>query len=75
MPIKSIRCPVLGATVTEVTDFEGAVTKIICAEYELSTGVCRLKRSALADGPLTQLLERVAEDTLDTRNVRCVLHP
>ena len=73
MAITSIRCPVLGAHVTCVTDLEGNVTRIICAEYEESTGSCRLKKAALEGGPLAQLLERMSEDTLDTRSTLCVL--
>ena len=52
MAIRSIRCPVLGAHVTCVTDLEGSVTKIICAEYDESTGNCHLKGTALEGGPL-----------------------
>ena len=73
MPLTSIRCPVLGAHVTRVTDLEDSVTRIICAEYEESSGTCRLKKAALEGGPLAQLLERVSEDTLDTRSTLCVL--
>ncbi len=72
MAIKSVRCPVLGAHVRQVTDFEGAVTRVICAEYELA-GTCRLKRAALDQGPLTQLIERAAEESLDTHDTKCVL--
>ena len=73
MTMASIRCPVLGAHITRVTDFEGGVTKIICGEYDKSTGRCRLKRSALQGGPLAQLLERVSEEALNTRSTLCVL--
>ena len=73
MAITSIRCPVLGAHITRVTDLEGTMTRIICAEYEESTGTCRLKKTALEGGPLAQLLERVSEETLDTRSTQCVL--
>ena len=73
MAITSIRCPVLGARITRVTDFEGRVTKIICAEYEKSTGTCRLKRRSLEGGPLAQLLARLSGETLDTRGTVCVL--
>jgi len=70
--IQSIHCPVLGAHVTRVTDFEGHVSQVICSEYDL-TGMCRLTKQAVKGSPLTQLLERTAEDTLSTRDTRCVL--
>ena len=73
MAISSIRCPVLDAVVTQVTDFEGAVTRIICTEYEPSHGTCRLKQSSREGGPLAQLLERMSEDSLNTRGTVCVL--
>jgi len=73
MGINLVRCPVLGANITRVTDLEGETTKIICAEYDEPTRTCRLKAGAFQGGMLSQLLERVAEDTLDTRNTRCVL--
>lgn len=73
MAMTSIRCPVLGAHVTRVTDFEGNVTRVLCAEYEEATGACRLKKTTLEDGPLAQLLERVSEEALNTRSLLCVL--
>ena len=72
MAMNSIRCPVLGAHITQVTDLEGMVTRIICREYE-PDGTCRLKKSVGQGGPLAQLLERVSEDTLDTRSTLCLL--
>ena len=71
MAINSVRCHVLGANVTRVTDLEGAVTTIICPKYDDSKGVCRLKRDAFKGGPLSQLLARVYEDTLDSPTTRC----
>jgi len=71
MAITSTWCPVVGTTVTRVTDLEGRVMRVICAEYEASTNTCRLKRSAFDEGPLSQLLERVSEDTLKTRSTLC----
>jgi hypothetical protein len=72
MAVTSVRCPVLGAEVGRVTDFEGNVLEIICAEYR-DDGTCRLKTTARQGGPLTQLLERVSEHTLDTRGTTCSL--
>lgn len=69
----STRCPVLGAHVMRVTDLEGNVTRIICTEYDSADGSCRLRKSVSEGGPLAQLLERVSEDTLDTRSVVCLL--
>ena len=73
MAIASVRCPVAHAVVTRVTDFEGETLRVICPEFEEPTGICRLKKSAFEEGPLSQLLERVAEDTLDRRTTRCDL--
>ena len=73
MEINRVRCPVIGATVSRVVDFEGETTRVICAEYDERTGMCRLKKSASQGGMLSQLLERVSEDSLSTRNTRCVL--
>jgi hypothetical protein len=72
MAIKSIRCPVLQAEVTLVTDFEGHVTRVICPEFEPADR-CRLKKAALDEGPLVQLIERTAEHTLSSHDTRCVL--
>ena len=73
MAMTLILCPVLRAHVTRVTDFEGNVTRIICGEYEQSTGTCRLKKAAFEGGPLSQLLERVSEETLNPRGTLCNL--
>jgi len=72
MGMTSIRCPVLGAEVSRVMDLEGNVLRVICEEYG-EDGTCRLKTSALQGGPLTQLLERVSEHTLDARGTACSL--
>jgi hypothetical protein len=72
MLMHSVRCPVLGAHVTRVTDLEGTVTHVICAEYQ-TNGSCRLKTAAQEGGPLSQLLERMAEDSLSTSSTACIL--
>ena len=73
MPIESIHCHVLGAHVTRITGLEGEIVRIICAEYDEPTGDCRLKKAGRQGGPLSQLLERVSEEALDTKSVRCHL--
>ena len=73
MAITSVHCPVLGANVTCVTDLEGSVTHIVCAEYDEPMDVCRVKRATLAGGPLSQLLERAAEGRLAVHGTRCDL--
>lgn len=73
MGISSVQCPVLGANVTRVTDLEGEMTNMICAEYDEPTGICRLTKSAARGGMLSQLLEGVSEETLETKNMRCDL--
>ena len=72
MAMFSSRCPVLGGRITQVTDLEGIVTRVICPEYE-SDGTCRVKKSVREGGPLAQLLERVSEDTLAVRGTLCVM--
>jgi hypothetical protein len=67
----SVPCPVLGANITQVADFEGHVTHVICPEYE-TNGTCRLKKSAQQQGPLGQLLERVSRETLSSRGTSCI---
>jgi hypothetical protein len=74
MSITSVRCPVLGSRVMCIRDLEGTITKVICPAFEAATGLCRVRREALCGGPLSQLMERVAEDTLSTRNAGCELH-
>ena len=73
MAIQSVFCHVGQIRVTTVTDLEGAVTRLICPEYQVVTGVCRLRAGAMSGGPLSQLLERVDEETLDRRSARCEL--
>ena len=73
MTISSVRCPVLGTNVTRVTDLEGQTTKVICAEYDESTGTCRLKKNTSQGGLLSQFVERVSENTLASKSTRCGL--
>ena len=74
MSITITRCHVLGANVSRITDLEGTVTRVICPQYEEPAGTCRLRRDALKGGPLSQLLEKVDEDTLAQRGTRCDIH-
>ncbi len=71
MAIVSIHCPVIGLQITRVTDLEGATTRVICPQYEESTGICRLKRQGRGGGMLSQFLDRVAEDALRSKDLHC----
>lgn len=73
MPIATVYCPVIRSNVTRVTDLEGQPSKVICSEYQEPTGICRLKKGAKDGGMLSQLLQRVSESTLDTKDLNCVL--
>ena len=73
MAMTSVRCPVLHAHVTRVTDLEGAVTRVICGEYEEPTGICRLKKPCPGDGPLARLLTRAEEELPGDRGALCAL--
>jgi hypothetical protein len=57
MPLKMVRCSVLGAKVACLTDLNGDTTRVLCTAHEESTAVCRLKQGASRGGPLSQLLE------------------
>ena len=71
MSITTIRCPVLGSSVTRVIDFEGTVTRVICPEYQTPEGTCRLKSTVAKGGPLARLLERRDEETLAEHGIAC----
>ncbi|MGE5246601.1 MAG: hypothetical protein ACM3SQ_20425 [Betaproteobacteria bacterium] len=73
MAITSVRCAVLGAQVSRITDLEGRPSAIICAEYDEGTGICRLKRASREGGPLSQFLERASEDSLSSPSLQCDL--
>jgi hypothetical protein len=73
MPITTVHCPVSHADVVRVTDFEGTPTRVVCPEFDEPTEACRLKMRASAEPPLTRLLERVDEGTLDVHDARCQL--
>jgi hypothetical protein len=71
MAITTTWCSVLQANVTKVTTFEDEVTTLICPEFEPVTKTCRMKKMTGLGGPLSQLLERVSEETLANPTVRC----
>jgi hypothetical protein len=73
MAIKSVLCHVSQSHVRVVADLEGSITRLICSEYEEATGLCRLRKTALSGGPLSNLLERLDEGTLDRPATRCEL--
>ena len=71
--VTTVRCPVAQRDIICDADLEGTITNVFCPELEERTGTCRLKRNALEGGPLTQLLERASEHTLDSRRLTCGL--
>lgn len=73
MAITAIRCPVAQRDIMCEADLEGTITSVFCPELDERTGICRLKRKALEGGPLTQLLQRASEHTLDSRRLTCGL--
>jgi len=73
MAIETVYCHVLHSHVPVVTDLEGGITRVICDEYDKATGDCRLRTQSRGSGPLSQLLERVDEGTLNRRATRCEL--
>ncbi len=73
MAINSSWCPVLQSYVTRVTDLEGAVAAVFCAEYEKGTRTCRMKREAFDCGPLSQLMKHASEHSLAHPLTRCTM--
>ena len=73
MAITAVRCHVSGADVIRITDLEGAATRVICSEYQPSTGGCRLMKNAHKGGLLARLLDRVAEGALADPTTQCYL--
>jgi hypothetical protein len=73
MGFRVARCPVLGGNLTQVTDLEGRPTYVICREFDRPTSTCLAKARTAELAPLSQFLERVAEDALTTRSARCDL--
>lgn len=73
MAIDSAWCPVLHTRVTRVTTLEGEVIKVICAEFDDSSKTCWVKKAVGLGGPLSQLVERVNEESLAHSGMRCDL--
>jgi hypothetical protein len=67
MAINSSWCPVLQSYVTRVTDLEGAVAAVFCAEYEKGTRTCRMKREALGRKHVEECIPRERERHLSHR--------
>ena len=73
MSIVTVHCPVSQRSVARVVDLEGVVTAVICDAFDRETKTCGLKRHIDDGGPLSRLLERVSEHTLDRRSLLCDL--
>ena len=71
--LEHVWCPVISAHVSRLTNLEGDVTSVICSDFDKATGLCRRRSAVLQGGPIAQLLERVAEDTLGDVGTRCLL--
>jgi hypothetical protein len=63
----------LHSRVTRVRTLEGDVVKLICPEFDESSKTCRIRTAAGTGGPLSQLLERVEEQSLTDSGTRCIL--
>ncbi len=75
MGMKSVYCHERRGNITLETDSGGVVRRVICPKYENSTGLCRLRHYTIEGGPLSQLLERVAGNSLNARTTRCDFEP
>ena len=73
MAISLTWCHALSARVTRVTDLEGNIERVVCPYYDNASRACSLRADAASEGPLAQFLERVADDALANRGMRCVL--
>ena len=73
MAIDSFWCSVLHRRLTRVTTLEGEVIKVICPEFDDSSRTCAFKKAVGLGGPLSQLVERVNEDSLAQADTRCDL--
>jgi hypothetical protein len=73
--MKSVYCHERRGNITLETDPDGVVCRVICPKYENSTGLCRLRHDAMEGGPLSQLLERVAGNSLNARTTHCDFEP
>jgi len=73
--MKSVYCHERRGNITLETDLDGVVRRVICPKYEPGSGLCRLRHKPLEGGPLSQLLERVAGNTVNARTTRCDFEP
>ncbi len=73
--MKSVYCHERRGNITLETDSGGVVRRVICPKYENSTGLCRLRHYTIEGGPLSQLLERVAGNSLNARTTHCDFEP
>jgi hypothetical protein len=73
--MKLVYCHERRGNITLETDLDGVVRRVICPKYENSTGLCRLRHNTLEGGPLSQLLERAAGNSLNARTTRCDFEP
>ena len=73
MSLETIWCPVSGARVGIITNMEGAVTSVICQDYDAEARICGRRATAMEGGPLAQFLDRVAQQTLADATTRCII--
>lgn len=69
--IQTAYCHVINDDVTLLVDMEGAISSVVCPDYDPVGHVCRRKRRDLGDGPLAQLIDRSSEHRLAERGERC----
>ena len=71
MVIDSVWCPVLHGRLTRITTLEGEVIRVVCPEFDDSSKTCGVKKAVGLGGPLSQLVERVTEESLAHPDTRC----
>ena len=73
MGVETIWCPVSGARVGTITNMQGAVTAVVCEDYNPEARLCRRRAGVKTGGLLGQFLERVAQQTLADPTTRCII--
>jgi hypothetical protein len=71
MALTTIWCCLLQRDVVRVSNREDEIVAVVCPDFQVSTGLCHLKTSALREELLLEFHERRQQSLIQGAAVRC----
>ena len=71
MAISSVWCCLLEREVARISNREDETIAVVCPDFQVATGLCHLKTSAVRNGLVLERHDQGQQDLIDGAVIRC----